>query len=100
VPLLLKQISGSKGPAVCNFGGGVKNSMSLSQLSGWCEQRFGPFNVGSDRRARPFDLPWLVLNSAKAAKEWEWRPETNLQAVLEEIAIHAEAFPHWLEISG
>lgn len=99
VPLLLRQLGGSKGPAVCNFGGGVKNSMSLRQLSAWCEQRFGPLNVGSERRARPFDLPWLVLDSARAAKEWKWRPETNLQSVLEEIAIHAEAFPDWLEIS-
>jgi CDP-paratose 2-epimerase len=99
VPLLLKQMSGKKGPAVCNFSGGVRNSMSLRQLSAWCAGRFGPLKIGSDRRARPFDVPWLVLDSTKAAKEWKWRPETNLEAILEEIAIHAETFPDWLEIS-
>ena len=99
VPLLLKQMSGKKGPAVCNFSGGVRNSLSLRQLSAWCAGRFGPLKIGSDRRARPFDVPWLVLDSTKAAKEWKWRPETNLEAILEEIAIHAETFPDWLEIS-
>jgi CDP-paratose 2-epimerase len=98
VPLLLKQMSGKKGPAVCNFSGGVRNSMSLRQLSAWCAGRFGPLKIGSDRRARPFDVPWLVLDSTRAAEEWKWRPETNLEAVLEEIAIHAETFPDWLEI--
>jgi CDP-paratose 2-epimerase len=99
VPLLLKQMSGGKGPVICNFAGGVKNSMSLRQLSAWCAEKFGPLPIGSDRRARPFDLPWLVLDSAKAAKGWKWRPETNLKTLLEEIAIHAEKFPDWLEIS-
>src|SRR5205807_3152836 len=49
VPLLLKQMGGGKGPVVCNFGGGIKSSMSLRQLSAWCSERLGPHKVGSDR---------------------------------------------------
>jgi CDP-paratose 2-epimerase len=99
VPVLLKQMRGEKGPAVCNFGGGVENSMSLRQLTDWCARRFGPHKIGSERRSRPFDVPWLVLDASKAAAEWNWRPQTKLEAILEEIAIHAETFPDWLDVT-
>jgi CDP-paratose 2-epimerase len=99
VPLLLKQMRGAKGPAICNFGGGIENSMSLAQLSAWCAKRFGAHKVGIDRRSRPFDVPWLVLDPSRARSHWKWRPQTPIETVLEEIAIHAETWPDWLEIS-
>ena len=99
VPLLLKQIDGVRGPAICNVGGGVENSMSLRQLSKWCARRFGPHRVGSDRCSRPFDVPWLILDSSRARSQWKWCPQTSIEAVLEEIAVHAETRPDWLEIS-
>jgi CDP-paratose 2-epimerase len=99
IPVLLKQMRGGKGPALCNFGGGSENSMSLRQLSDWCAERFGAHKISSDRRARPFDVPWLVLDSSMAAKMWKWRPQTRLAAVLEEIALHAEQNPGWLDLT-
>ena len=53
-------------PRICNFGGGVGNSCSLRQLSEWCEKRFGPRKVESDPKPRPYDLPWVVLDSTRA----------------------------------
>ena len=52
-------------PADATFhaGGGLKNSMSLAQLTAWCNQRFGPHTPEPDLRPRPFDIPWLVMNS-------------------------------------
>jgi CDP-paratose 2-epimerase len=99
VPLLLKQMSGSRGPAISNFSGGMRSAMSLRQLSRWCEQRFGPHRIGNDPRRRPFDVPWLVLDPSLAESRWKWRPRTPLQTILEEIAAHAEAHPDWLAIS-
>jgi CDP-paratose 2-epimerase len=99
IPVLLKQMRGIKGPALCNFGGGRENSMSLRQLSDWCAERFGPHKISSDRRTRPFDVPWLVLDSSRAARKWKWRPQTRLAAVLEEIALHAEQNPEWLDLT-
>jgi CDP-paratose 2-epimerase len=99
VPVLLKQMDGVKGSMVCNFGGGINNSMSLRQLSDWCAERFCPHKVGSERRARQFDVPWLVLDSSSAATQWDWRPKTPIYQVLEEIAVHAETRPDWLAIS-
>lgn len=99
VSVLLKQLRGEKGPAVCNFGGGIESSMSLRQLSEWCAERFGARQVGADRKGRAFDVPWLVLDPSRARKEWKWRPQTPREAILEEIARHADMRPDWLEIT-
>jgi CDP-paratose 2-epimerase len=99
VPLLLRQFQKGKGPVICNAGGGVRSSLSLRQLSDWCAERFGPHEIASNRQVRPFDLPWLVLDSSLAAKQWKWRPRTSVEEILEEIAQHAEKNPRWLEIS-
>ncbi len=83
-----------------NCSGGSASALSLRQLSAWCEQRFGAHPVGNDPKPRPFDIPWMVLDSAKAAKVWGWEPETNASVILAEIAAHAEANPQWLELSA
>jgi CDP-paratose 2-epimerase len=90
----------SEKPRVVNLGGGQENAMSLAQLSKWCETRFGSHDVSSDPTPRPFDVPWLVMDSDLVNKSWGWRPSTKLEAILEEIAQHAEAHPDWLEISS
>jgi CDP-paratose 2-epimerase len=101
LPLLQKQFAAveSKRPRIMNFGGGTENSMSLAQLSKWCEARFGGHPVASDPAPRPFDVPWLVMDSRLAGESWRWRPTISLEAILEEIAQHTEANPRWLEIS-
>ena len=85
---------------VLNVGGGLANSMSLAQLSEWCADRFGRMEIDSDPIPRRYDVPWLVLDSARAALEWNWRPATKLESILDEIARHAELHPEWLDLSG
>ena len=102
VPMLLAQInnSGKDKPRIANFSGGAANAMSLAQLTDWCDARFGQHAVASEAEPRPFDIPWMVLDSALAQKTWNWSPKTLLPQVLEEIARHAEQNPRWLEISN
>ena len=102
VPLLQKQFAAgnSDAPRIVNLGGGPENTMSLARLSNWCEQRFGFHQVASDPRPRPFDVPWLVMDSRLAETTWHWQPTTKLETILEEIAQHAEHHPNWLEISS
>lgn len=102
LPVLQKQLSAAEAgkPRIMNFGGGAGNSMSLAQLSKWCAERFGIHQVASDSEPRPFDVPWLVMDSRLAGETWRWRPALALEAILEEIAGHAEANPHWLEMSA
>ena len=100
VPVLLRQLESRDGSGLCNFSGGVKNSMSLRQLSEWCAARFGPHQVGSDSMRRVFDVPWLVLDSSTAERQWQWRPESQIHQLLDEIADHAEANPGWLDLTA
>ena len=85
---------------VVNFSGGAASAMSLRQLSDWCAARFGPHEVAADSTPRAFDIPWMVLDSAKAARVWTWRPATPIAAILDEIAAHADAHPDWLDLSA
>jgi CDP-paratose 2-epimerase len=98
-PLLLRQIEAgaADAPRTVNVSGGLANSASLRQLSDWCGQRFGPHSVAVEKAARPFDIPWLILDSDRARQAWGWEPRTSLESVWEEIAAHAEQHPGWLD---
>jgi len=102
LPVLEKQLAAPALPAsdrLANFSGGATSAMSLRQLSDWCEQRFGPRPVVADGSPRKFDIPWIVLDHAKATRIWRWQPVKPTTTVLEEIARHAELHPGWLELS-
>ncbi len=102
VPLLRRQIASPNrtGERIINVAGGVPNSMSLAELSAWAADRWGPHDILRDGTERPFDLPWIVLDSRRAAGLWDWQPQTPLPAILDEIARHAETHPHWLGLTG
>jgi len=103
LPVLEKQFAAPKlaaGDRLVNLSGGAASAMSLRQLSDWCEQRFGPHAVTRDGTPRAFDIPWIVLDHAKAQRIWHWHPVTPTSTVLEEIARHAEQHPDWLELSA
>ena len=100
--LLHRQMNepGKPGTRLFNLGGGADNSMSLAELTDWCTRRFGPHAVESDLRPRPFDIPWLVMDSTRAAAHFDWRPRRLLPQILDEIAVHAEQNPDWLRITA
>ena len=103
LPVIMRQLAAPKlaaGDRIANLSGGAASATSLLQLSAWCSAKFGAHPVAPSAEPRPFDIPWLVLDSAKAARLWQWRPVTPVSAILEEIAAHAEAHPEWLELSA
>lgn len=103
LPLLEMQMVSPKIPVesrIINCSGGLSSARSLRQLSDWCAAKFGPFEIQTDSTPRPFDLPWVVLDSAKAARIWGWRPQTATDTILSEIAAHAQANPQWLDLSA
>ena len=83
-----------------NVSGGQTNSMSLAQLTEWCDQRFGSHQPLADGSERPYDVPWLILDSSKALTATAWNPEISLHQILEGIADHATANPDWLTWCG
>ena len=102
ISLLQKQTStgAAKTTRILNVGGGAENAISLAELSDWCANRFGTHKVGKVPDVRRFDIPWLVMDHLLATDIWGWKPLTSLNAILNEIALHAEQNPNWLEISG
>ncbi len=88
------------GRRVYTAGGGPSNAMSLRQLNAWCDAHFGPHEPASDLRPRQYDIPWVVMDYADAARDFGWRPEISLHDTLSRIAAHARQHPDWLERSG
>jgi CDP-paratose 2-epimerase len=103
IPLLVAQMAAPKTASsdrTINVSGGAASAVSLLQLTRWCDERFGRHAVGSEPAPRPFDIPWMVLDSSKAKRVWGWSPSIPARSILEEIAAHAGTHPDWLEISA
>ncbi|MFM8810191.1 MAG: hypothetical protein ACKOJB_15040, partial [Chthoniobacterales bacterium] len=86
-------------PRIFNVSGGIASAMSLKQLSDWCAKEFGARDVAVDLAPRPFDLPWVVLDSSRAEEFWDWKPRRSVRSICAEIARHARENPEWLAIS-
>ena len=102
-PLLVQQMTSAARPVderIINCSGGLESARSLRQLSDWCSEKFGSHPVVPDLSPRPFDIPWIVLDSSKATRLWNWRPQIKSETIFDEIALHARANPHWLELSA
>jgi CDP-paratose 2-epimerase len=102
VPLIEQQIAsdGTDRPRVLNISGGAASARSLAQVSAWCRARLGDHAVEPMLDARPFDVPWMVLDAARAGDIWHWAPSRATDDILEEILSHARQHPEWLDISA
>jgi CDP-paratose 2-epimerase len=102
VPVLLRQFAYHDRPEerIFNFGGGPANAFSLLQLSRWCADQFGEHNIEADPTPRQFDIPWMIMDSNRAATFWNWQPQTKLTEIFDEVAQHAHAHKDWLEWSA
>ncbi|WP_345683339.1 NAD-dependent epimerase/dehydratase family protein [Novipirellula caenicola] len=100
--LIDKQITAamdSTKPVIANVSGGIESARSLRQLTQWCNEQFGNHIVTPSDEERPFDLPWIVLDSRLARNAWQWQPARSTDQILSEIAEHARQHPAWLEHS-
>jgi CDP-paratose 2-epimerase len=96
-------------PCIVNISGGIENSMSLAQLTSWCSQHYpdsptakllaDSCTAGSPNPDRPFDIPWMVLDSRLAQRTWNWNVSTPVGKVLEQIADYADQHPNHLLLS-
>jgi len=93
-------------PITVNVSGGIESAFSLQELHEWCARRWGSDRFGAAcelqriDQPRPYDAPWIVLDSNKARRTWNWEPLRDRLSIWEEIAEHAEENPNWLQISG
>lgn len=95
--LIAREFLRDPGPEpIYNAAGGVANSISLGELTAWCDQEFGRHQPIPDDQPRPYDIPWLILNNARVSSELGWTPQIPIGAILREIAEHVRANPDWL----
>lgn len=87
-------------PSIINVSGGQDSATSLAQLSAWCTEHLGEQTISHDAAERPFDLPWVVLDSSLAQKYWAWLPKHTPERIFKEIATYAETRPDWMAISA
>jgi len=87
-------------PRLVNVSGGLTSSCSLAQLSSWCSDRWGDQPVVHDPVPRQYDLPWVVLDAQRCISSWDWQPQMDQRAILEEISVFAEANPDWISLSA
>ena len=86
-------------PRIANVSGGASSARSLQQLSSWCTERWGSNQVRSNPEPRPYDLPWVVLDSHLSCDSWGWKPKISTENTLIEIALFAERNSEWIENS-
>jgi len=99
--LIARQIrAGAAAAGVWNVGGGPGNAMSLAQLSEWCRERFGVREVAAHKEPRRWDVPWVVMDAARAQRRFEWSIGRPLSGVLDEIAAHHRRHPDWLSLTA
>jgi len=73
-----------------NVGGGVKNSISLLELTQWCRDRFKEIPIGNVTEDRPDDVRIYVTDNSKIISESNWAPRTPARQCFNDIA-------DWLE---
>jgi CDP-paratose 2-epimerase len=98
--LLWKQMNYQGVPPTRLFtvgGGGV---MSLNQLSAWCAKRLGEHAVAINAIPRPYDIPWLALDSSLSESTFDWKKTKTIDFILNEILDHARQYPDWLDLAG
>ena len=65
--LIKKQINylGNKktNNTIFNVSGGISSYFSLKELSLWCEKNIFDKKIGRIKRARFFDIKWIVLDN-------------------------------------
>ena len=78
----------------------LANAISLARLNAWCDARFGAHVPSADTRPRRYDIPWVIMDSSDAERDFSWPIEIPMERVFEEIAQHAESHSDWLETSA
>ena len=99
--LVIRQLNGPRKPGgTFHVAGGSANSMSMAQLTAWCDERFGRHPATANTAVRPFDVPWVVMDSTQARSTFDWEPAMTLPQILDEIAAHVKTHPEWLAVTG
>jgi CDP-paratose 2-epimerase len=87
--LLAKQLDDldrHSGQTVYNVGGGMENSVSLRELTQFCQELSGKrIEIGRIAETRDADIPFYVSDCTAVHKATDWKPQRKLSVVLENV---------------
>jgi CDP-paratose 2-epimerase len=88
-------------PSILNVGGGKDRSLSLRELSMFCERALSTRReIGSTPETRPYDIPYYVTDCQAVTRHWSWRPQEPAEATLEAIVRWARDHVDQLALFG
>ena len=69
-----------------NIGGGLKNSISLKDLSFKCQKlTTNKIRINSVLKTSIFDVPYYVSDNSKIFKNYSWKPKRNIDRIIKDI---------------
>jgi CDP-paratose 2-epimerase len=69
-----------------NVGGGKTSSLSLRELTDWCQRLTGrSLQFGREEETRPADIPYYVSNCRAVQSATGWQPRRPVWKILEDI---------------
>ena len=69
-----------------NIGGGVKNSVSLKELTLKCQKITGKkIKIGEMSKTSSYDVPYYVSDNSKVFKFYKWSPKKTVDQILSDI---------------
>ncbi len=69
-----------------NIGGGLKNSISLKNLTLKCQKLTkNKIKIGSILKTSMFDVPYYVSNNSEISKIYNWKPKRNVDQIIKDI---------------
>ena len=72
--------------SIFNVGGGLKNSISLKQLSKKCEEiTQNKIKIGKKQSTSNYDIPYYVTDNSKIYKFYNWRVKRNLNEIIQDV---------------
>ncbi len=73
---------------IFNIGGGIKNSISLKELTGKCQELTNnKIQFKKISKTSILDIPYYVSNNSKIRKFYKWQPKKNIDQILKDIYI-------------
>ncbi|MGC4022139.1 MAG: NAD-dependent epimerase/dehydratase family protein [Cyclobacteriaceae bacterium] len=71
---------------IFNVGGGLMSSVSLKELTSYCEEITGnKIKINSVPENRPADVPLYITDNSKINSISQWSPKINPKSILEDI---------------
>ncbi len=69
-----------------NIGGGIKNAVSLKELTNKCIKLTGnKISINKIKSTSYYDIPYFVTNNSKVSRTYKWKPVHDLNKILNDI---------------